>query len=141
MATTVSSPLVSAFNNIAAFNSRTKRELPKMQQDYESFSLLIDREKNALNAIELPKKRKIKELQNLNVASTFGNPGGLLSNIASGALDAAGFLGSMFPPGGKPGKQPTIKSPKKPNWESPRINLSNNRLKFSQLVSGNNEQA
>jgi hypothetical protein len=128
MATTVSSPLVSAFNNIAAFNSRTKRELPKMQQDYESFSLLIDREKNALNAIELPKKRKIKELQNLNVASTFGNPGGLLSNVASGALDAAGFLGSMFPPGGKPGKQPVIKSPKKPR-------VSGTRLKFGPLRS------
>lgn len=127
--TAVSSPLVSAFNNIAAFNSRTKRELPKMQSEYESFSLLIDREKNALEAINLPKKRKIKELQNLNVGGLFGNPGNLLNSFASGALDAAGLLGGMFPSKGKPGK------PQKPSGKPIKPRVSGTKLKFGPLRS------
>ena len=125
----VSSPLVSAFNNIAAFNSRTKRELPKMQQDYESFSLLIDREKNALDAINLPKKRKIKELQNLNVGGLFGNPGNLLNSFASGALDAAGLLGGMYPQKGTPGK------PQKPSGKPKSPKASGTKIKFGPLKS------
>ncbi len=125
----VSSPLVSAFNNIAAFNSRTKRELPKMQQDYESFSLLIDKEKNALDAINLPKKRKIKELQNLNVGGLFGNPGSLLSNFASGAVDTAGLLGGMYPQKGTPGK------PQKPSGKPKAPKVSGTKIKFGPLRS------
>ena len=125
----VSSPLVSAFNNIAAFNSRTKRELPKMQQDYESFSLLIDREKNALDAINLPKKRKIKELQNLNVGGLFGNPGSLLSNFASGAVDTAGLLGGMYPQKGTTGK------PQKPSGKPKKPKFSGSKIKFGPLKS------
>ena len=125
----VSSPLVSAFNNIAAFSSRTKRELPKMQQDYESFSLFIDREKNALEAINLPKKRKIKELQSLNVGGLFGNPGNLLNSFASGALDAAGLLGGMYPQKGTPGK------PQKPSGKPKSPKVSGTKIKFGPLRS------
>ena len=57
-----------------------------------------------LEKLKLPEKKKIKELANLNIASSFGAPGGLLRSLASGALDVAGFLGNMFPAKGKTGK-------------------------------------
>lgn len=57
---------------------------------------MMTNETRALQAIKLPKKDKISKLANLNIASTFGNVGNLLSNIASGALDVAGFVGNFF---------------------------------------------
>jgi murein DD-endopeptidase MepM/ murein hydrolase activator NlpD len=53
-------------------------------------------ETKRLEAIKLPSDRKIKSLQTLNIASTFGRPGSLLSSLFSGALDVGGFLGNMF---------------------------------------------
>ena len=115
MAKAITSPLVSSFNNIAAFNSNTKRSLVKMKGEYNSFSGLIQRESLAIKQIALPKKRKITELASLNTGSLFGTPGSLLSSLVSGALDVAGFLGSMFPGRGQrvgEFKQPSGKPPK-----------------------------
>lgn len=115
MAKVLSSPLVSASNNIVLFAKGTK-QLPKVQRQLVQFDQFIRTKTIEVQKDKLPSKKKIKELANLNIASTFGSPGGLLSNLVSGALDVAGFLGNMFPAKGKtgkPGRLPKgIKAPK-----------------------------
>jgi len=61
-----------------------------------------------IEAIKLPDDKKIKKLANINVTSTFGSAGSLLSSLASGALDVGGLVGDFFggrkknPKAGKP---------------------------------------
>lgn len=111
----LSSPLVSASNNIVLFAKGTKT-LPKVQKELVQFNQFLQLKTVELEKLKLPEKKKIKELANLNIASSFGAPGGLLRSLASGALDVAGFLGNMFPAKGKtgkPGRLPKrIKAPK-----------------------------
>lgn len=97
----ISSPLIGAFNNIVNIN-RSKSAMNSTRSSFNNFLNFMEIETKRLEAIELPEERKIKSLQSLNVASTFGRPGSLLSSLFSGALDVGGFLGNMF--GGK-GKQ------------------------------------
>ena len=115
MAKLLSSPLVSASNNIVLFAKGTK-QLPRVQRQLVQFDQFIRTKTIELEKDKLPSKKKIKELAKLNIASTFGSPGGLLSKLASGALDVAGFLGNMFPAKGKTGKSgrlpKRIKAPK-----------------------------
>jgi murein DD-endopeptidase MepM/ murein hydrolase activator NlpD len=91
----IGSPLSSAFNNIVNFTS-SRPSITKTQTSYNSFLGMMSRETKALEAIKLPKRDKISKLANLNIASTFGNVGNLLSSVASGALDIAGFVGNFF---------------------------------------------
>jgi murein DD-endopeptidase MepM/ murein hydrolase activator NlpD len=76
------------------------------QQSYQGFLKFMDVEIRNIESIKLPKKRDLQKLSNLNVAATFGSAGSLLSSLASGALDAAGFVGDFFSGkkrgGGKP---------------------------------------
>lgn len=125
-AKTLSSPLVSTFNNIAKVGASAKMA-SKLQSDFMGFMNFIDQQNAELNRIELPEERKIKRLGNLNIASTFGSPGGLLSSLASGALDLAGFLGNFFPGRGKQGKpqKATTKGIKEP-----KITPKGKRLRF-----------
>lgn len=115
MAKLLSSPLVSASNNIVLFAKGTK-QLPRVQRQLVQFDQFIRTKTVELEKLKLPEKKKIKELAKLNIASSFGAPGGLLKSLVSGALDVAGFLGNMFPSKGKtgkPGKVPKkIKAPK-----------------------------
>jgi murein DD-endopeptidase MepM/ murein hydrolase activator NlpD len=94
------------------------------QQSYEGFLKFMDLEIRNIESIKLPKKKDLEKLSNLNVATTFGSAGSLLSSLASGALDAAGFVGDFFggrkrgggkpkpKPGGKPGAKPGAAIPK-----------------------------
>lgn len=126
----LSSPLVSAANNIVSIGNASKRTLPKFQRDFNDFNSFLKLKTIELERIELPKKRKIKELANINVASSFGRPGGLLGNLFSGALDIAGFLGNMFPSKGQQGKpQPTS------GIKPPKPTLKGSKLKFGGLRS------
>ncbi len=123
---TLSSPLVSTFNNIAKVGASAKMS-SKLQSDFMGFMNFIEQQNAELNRIELPEERKIKRLGNLNIASTFGSPGGLLSSLASGALDLAGFLGNFFPGRGKQGK------PQKTTTKGirePKITPKGKRLRF-----------
>lgn len=105
--TPLKSPLVSAFNNIVSIN-RSKSAMRSTQTSYNEFLRFMSVEVKNLEAIKLPDERKVKKLSNINVASTFGSAGSLLSSLASGALDAAGLVGSFFgggrknPKAGKP---------------------------------------
>lgn len=95
MAAKISSPLLGALNNIVYFN-KSRSAMKSTKTSFSDFVTFMDVETKRLQSIKLPKKRKIKDLQNLNVANTFGNAGSLLSSLASGALDVGGFIGSMF---------------------------------------------
>lgn len=129
MAQTLSSPLISVANNIVSLNARSKRSLPRFTNEFKAFSSFIAAERAELERIRLPEKKKIKALANLNIATNFGSPGGLLNSLASGAMDVAGFLGSMFPSEGKLGK------PKKPAGKPPKPTLKGPTLKFGGLRS------
>ena len=105
--TPLSSPLVSAFNNIVNIN-RSKSTMRSTQQSYNEFLRFMNVEIKNIKAIKLPEERQVKKLSNINVASTFGSAGSLLSSLANGALDAAGLVGSFF--GGK-GNSPKAEKP------------------------------
>lgn len=95
------SPLVSAFNNIVSIN-RSASTMRSTQTSYNDFLKFMSVEVKNIQAIKLPDEKKVRRLASLNVASTFGSAGSLLSSLASGALDIGGFLGDFF--GGKKGK-------------------------------------
>ena len=99
--TTLRSPLLSAFNNIVSIN-RSASTMRSTQSSYKDFLRFMDVEVKNIEAIKLPEEKKVKQLANINVASTFGSAGSLLSSLSSGALDIGGFLGNFF--GGKGGK-------------------------------------
>jgi hypothetical protein len=111
----VSSPLFGALNNIVPIK-RSARTMSKTQSSFQGFLKFMDVEIKNMQAIKLPSKKKLKEISNINLGSTFGRPGNLLTSLASGALDAAGFIGDMFGRGRKPspmaGKKVPTKGPK-----------------------------
>lgn len=125
MAKLLSSPLFSASNNIVLFAKGTKT-LPKVQKELVQFNQFLQLKTVELEKLKLPEKKKIKELANLNIASSFGAPGGLLRSLASGALDVAGFLGNMFPAKGKTGKPGKV--PKKIKVPKPAVRGSKLKL-------------
>jgi len=110
--TPLKSPLVSAFNNIVNIG-RSKSQMRSTQRSYNEFLKFMTTEVTNLQAIKLPDEKKIKKLANINVSSTFGSAGSLLSGLASGALDAAGLVGDLFGgrKGGKGGKGGTKPKP------------------------------
>lgn len=103
----IQSPLVGAFNNIVNIN-RSRTAMRSTQNSFDDFLRFMNVEVKNIEAIKLPDQKKVKKLSNINVASTFGRPGSLLSSLFSGALDVGGFLGDMFrgrkqnPMAGKP---------------------------------------
>jgi len=113
----VSSPLLTAFNKISSFNT-TKRKTNNLKRNFSSFLFTLDAQRIELEKDKLPPDRKIKKLANLNIASTFGNAGNLLSSLASGALDVGGFLGNLFP-----SRQPKGVKPPKPIVKGPKLKL------------------
>jgi murein DD-endopeptidase MepM/ murein hydrolase activator NlpD len=114
-----SSPIFGALNNIVPIR-RTSSTMRNTQSSFQGFLNFMDVEVKNLEGIKLPKKRKLNELANINVASTFGKPGNLLSSLASGALDAAGLIGNMFG-GGKGSK--SAKPPKVVPSKGPMVKL------------------
>lgn len=113
-----SSPIFGALNNIVPIR-RTSSTMRNTQSSFQGFLNFMNVEVKNLEAIKLPKKRKLNELANINVASTFGRPGNLLSAVASGALDAAGLIGNMF--GGRGSK--SAKPPKVVPSKGPMVKL------------------
>jgi len=125
MAIKLNSPLTQAANNIVALGSRQNKSVKRFIGEYNDFTNVLNFKKIELEKIKLPEKRKIKELANLNIANTFGTPGGLLSNLFSGALDLGGFLGSMFPGNNKVGKPQKSGGPK-----SPKVTTKGPKIRF-----------
>jgi murein DD-endopeptidase MepM/ murein hydrolase activator NlpD len=82
------------------------------QQSYQGFLKFMDVEIRNIESIKLPKKKDLQKLSTLNVAATFGSAGSLLSSLASGALDAAGFVGDFFSGKKRGGAKPNPKAGK-----------------------------
>lgn len=107
MTVKLNSPLLGALNNIVNIN-RSKSAMNSTRSSFNNFLNFMEIERKRLEGIKLPEDRKIKKLQSLNIASSFGRPGSLLGALFSGALDVGGFLGNMFggreqsPKAGKP---------------------------------------
>lgn len=101
------SPLISAFNNIVNIN-RSRTAMRSTQTSYNEFLRFMNVEVKNIEAIKLPDEKQVKKLSNINVTSTFGSAGSLLSGLASGALDVGGLVGDFFggrkknPKAGKP---------------------------------------
>lgn len=126
----LSSPLVAASNNIVSFSGDSSRRLKGIQREVIDFSKFLNTQNKQIERIKLPEKRKIKELANLNIASSFGSPGNLLSSLLDGALDVAGFLGNMFPPRGRMGDPQNTRG-----LRPPKPMVSGSKLQFGGLKS------
>lgn len=126
----LSSPLVAASNNIVSFSGDSSRRLKGIQREVIDFSKFLNTQNKQIERIKLPEKRKIKELANLNIASSFGSPGNLLSSLLDGALDVAGFLGNMFPPRGRMGAPQNTRG-----LRPPKPMVSGSKLQFGGLKS------
>ncbi len=109
MAITLKSVFQTAANNIVSSSSRSKGSLGTVKREYNDIVKFLDLQKNQIESIKLPDKKKIAQLSNINIASTFGTPGNLLGSLLGGGLDLAGFIGNMFPSKEKAGKSPPVK--------------------------------
>lgn len=109
MAITLKSVFQIAANNIVSSSSRSKGSLGTVKQEYNDIVKFLDLQKNQIESIKLPDKKKIAQLSNINIASTFGTPGNLLGSLLGGGLDLAGFIGNMFPSKEKAGKSSPVK--------------------------------
>ena len=98
-----------AANNIVSSASRSKGSLGTVKSEYNNIVKFLDLQKNEIESIKLPDKKKISQLANINVASTFGTPGNLLGSLLGGGLDLAGFVGNMFPSKEKAAKSSPVK--------------------------------
>lgn len=125
MALLTSSPLSTAANNIVSLGTRSKSALPKVQKEFQDFSRFLDIKRTELEKNELPSQKKVKELANLNIVSTFGSAGNLLTNLFNGALDIGNFISGFFPGRGeKIGKNPSPTKPQpKPQMRGGKIRL------------------
>lgn len=117
MAKQVSSPLITAFNRIGNLGASAKMA-NKLQSDFSGFLQFLEIQQLQLEKEKLPSDKKIKALAKLNIASTFGKPTNLLTSLAGGALDVAGFLGNFFP-----SRQPKEVKPPKPVVKGPKLKL------------------
>ncbi len=93
MAKGISSMLLNAANNIVSTN-RSTSQMKRSQTTYQDFVRFMQLETNNLKAIKF-NQRKLKKALGANVAVSFGSAGNLLSGLASGALDAASFVGDL----------------------------------------------
>jgi hypothetical protein len=128
MKKTLSSPLVSAANNIVSLGSKSN-SLTRFQSNFGGFNRFLEVQKSSLEKSKLPDKKKIRALASLNIVNNFGRPGNLLGSLFSGALDLGGFVGNMFPGKGKFGKpqRPSNAKPPKPTISGPRLKLGGMR--------------
>lgn len=125
MAKTVSSPLIAAANSISLMGNASNRNFSEVKRSYKGLIDFLDINVDQIESIKLPKKNKIKELVNINIASNFGSAGNLLRNLASGAFDAASFVSNFFPGGGDVGKpKPPAGKPKKPTALGSKLRFS-----------------
>ena len=90
----ITSSLISASNNIVRSN-RSAPRMRKTKNEFASFLNFMDVQTSTLKSQKF-NQRKLKKALNANVSSSFGRSGNLLSGLASGALDAASFVGEFF---------------------------------------------
>jgi murein DD-endopeptidase MepM/ murein hydrolase activator NlpD len=125
MAKAISSPLISAANAISSLGNNSNREFGSAKRSYKQFIDFLDVGVDKVEAVKLPKDKKIRDLSNINIASNFGSAGNLIKNLASGAFDAAQFVTGFFPGAGEVGKpKASSGKPKLPNTTGSKIRFS-----------------
>ena len=125
MAKAISSPLISAANAISSLGNNSNREFGSAKRSYKQFIDFLDVGADKVEAVKLPKDKKIRDLSNINIASNFGSAGNLIKNLASGAFDAAQFVTGFFPGAGDVGKpKASSGKPKLPNTTGSKIRFS-----------------
>lgn len=90
----ISSSLLSSANNIVKLN-RSKSGLNRGKNSFANFLRFMEVQTKGLESIKFNEK-KLKKALSANVNASFGRSGNLLSGLASGALDAASFVGDFF---------------------------------------------
>lgn len=113
----LSSPLVSAFNNIVNIK-RSGAQMQRTKSSLDDFIRFMNVEVKNLESIKLPEQREIQKVKTTNVTETFGSAGSLLSGLVSGALDLGGLVGNFF---GRKNKNPSPKTKPIPKGKKLRI--------------------
>ena len=125
MEKTISSPLLAAANSISLLGNTSDRNFAEVKRDYKGLLDFMEIGTSQVEGIKLPKEKKIRELANINIASNFGSAGNLLTNLASGALDVAGFVSNFFPGNGDVGKpKPPAGKPRTPSTIGSKLRFS-----------------
>ena len=122
------SPIETSANNIVKIGLRSSNSLPRARNEFNQFLNFLDIRKIELEKTKLPEEREIKKLSNINLVSTFGSLGGLLSSLLGGGLDLSGLVRGMFSEKGKKVGGPST-SPTRP--QKPKV--SGNKLKIGGL--------
>lgn len=108
------SPLLTAANNIVKISNRSGNALPKAQSQFQDFSRFLDTKRIELERTQLPSKKKIQSLANIDIVNNFGSAGSLLKNLLGGALDLGSFVSGMFPGRGEKVGKPSNSSKPQP---------------------------
>jgi murein DD-endopeptidase MepM/ murein hydrolase activator NlpD len=124
----ITSPIEASANSIVDIGMRSSSSLPNAKNEFEKFLNFLDVKKIELERAKLPEEKKVKELSNIDLVSTFGSAGGLLSSLLGGGLDLAGLVRGMFSEKGKKVGGPSTSSSKP---QSPKV--SGNKLKIGGL--------
>lgn len=95
--TLTSSALGTAANKIVKINTRSENSFVNLRRDFQRFGNYLEFKTLEIQRDTLPNPNALKKLEKINVASSFGSAGGLLSSLASGALDVGGFIRGIFP--------------------------------------------
>lgn len=122
------SPLSTAANNIVSISIKSEKSLPRAQKEFQDFSRFLEIKRLQLEKTQLPDKRKIRNLSNINIVSSFGSAGNLLSNLLNGALDLGGLISGMFP-----GKGEKIGKPASKTKAQPAPKISGGKLRLGGL--------
>lgn len=71
MAKTISSPLLSAANNIVSLGSVSNKSISKFQQNYVNYVKFLDVKTAELESIKLPDKKKNKKISTIKYCKYF----------------------------------------------------------------------
>lgn len=123
--TASSSTLGVAANNIVKVNLKSENSFASTRRDFDRFGRFLEFKVIELEREELPNDNKLKRISNINIVNTFGSAGGLLSSLASGALDVGGFVRDFFK-----GRDKKIGSPSAPSKVNSKPTLKGSRLRI-----------
>lgn len=126
---TLSSALSVAANNIIKINPKADTSITSTRRNFDSFGRFLDFKIADIESIKLPTKNELRNISNINVVNTFGSAGGLLSSLASGALDIGGFVRDFFKGRNNKIGTPTVSSKVKvePKLKGSRLSISGMR--------------
>lgn len=127
-----SSSLRSSANNIVKVSTRSQGSVRGIIEEYQKFSNFLEVKTSELEKTEFPKIKEIKDLFKVDVLTSMGSLGGLISSFVGGAIDFGGLVRGIFR-----GKDKKIGAPLnvaeqrpviKPSDVKPKLNKGNLRF-------------